>query len=106
MRNGLLLTNRVGIDSIGQRNMPEQVIKATRRSSLIIFEKWKLALDTTSWEALDEHAREVSGSFSALRLSPLEFYNKWRGAKHIAVCFSPVKPNPFEDREKATRHLL
>jgi hypothetical protein len=72
MHNGLLLTNRVGINSVGQRNMPEQVVRATRRSSLIIFDKWKIALDTTSWEALDEHAREVSGSFSALRLSPLD----------------------------------
>lgn len=72
MHNGLLLTNRVCINSAGQRNMPEQVIRATRRSSLIIFEKWKIALDTTSWEALDKHAREVSGSFSVLRLTPLD----------------------------------
>lgn len=57
MHNGLLLINRVGMNSVGRRNMPEQVIRATRRSSLIIFEKWKIALDTTSWEALDEHAR-------------------------------------------------
>ena len=72
MHNGLLLTNCVGINSVGQRNMPEQVVRATRRSSLIIFEKWKIALDTTIWEALDEHAREVTGSFSALRLTPLD----------------------------------
>ena len=72
MNNGLLLTNRVGINSVGQRQMPEQVIRATRKSSLIIFEKWKIALDTTSWEALDEHACEVTGSFSALRLTPLD----------------------------------
>ena len=70
--NGLLLTSRVGINSVSHRNIPEQVIRATRRSSLIIFEQWKVALDTTSWEALDEHAREVTGSFSALRLTPLD----------------------------------
>lgn len=52
--------------------MPEQVIRATRRSSLIIFQKWKIALDTTSWEGLDEHASAVTGSFSALRLTPLD----------------------------------
>ena len=72
MHDGLLLTDRVGINSVGQRNLPEQVVRATRRSSLIIFEKWKIALDTTSWEALDEHAREVTGSFSTLRLTPMD----------------------------------
>jgi hypothetical protein len=72
MNDGLLLTNRVGINSVGQRQMPEQVIRATRKSSLIVFEKWKIALDTTSWVALDEHACEVTGSFSALRLTPLD----------------------------------
>jgi len=68
---GLLLTNRVGINSVDQRKIPEQVTKVTRKSSLIIFEKWKIVLDTTSWKALDEHAREAAGSFSALRLEPL-----------------------------------
>lgn len=71
MNNGLLLTNRVGINSVGQRRMPEQVIRATRKSSLIVFEKWKITPDTTSWAALDKHACEVTGSFSALRLTPL-----------------------------------
>ena len=69
MHNGLLLTNRVRINSAGQRDFPEQVVRATRRSSVIISEKWKIAPDTTSWEVLDEHAREVTGSFSALRLT-------------------------------------
>lgn len=48
MHNGLLLTNRIGINSVGQRDLPEQVIRAIRKSSLIVFEKWKIALDTTS----------------------------------------------------------
>ena len=83
IQNGLLLTNRVGVNSLDQRSMPEQVIRAMRKSSLIIFEKWKIALDTTSWEALDEHAREVTGSFSALRLTPLELVS----ASPIAAFF-------------------
>lgn len=71
MQNGLLLTNRVGINSLEQRKIPEQAIKATRKSSLIILGHWKIALDTLVWFALDERAREVTGSFSALRLEPL-----------------------------------
>jgi hypothetical protein len=70
LQNGLLFTNRVGINSVGHRKIPEQVTKMTRKSSLLIFDRWKIALDTTIWEALDEHAREVTESFSALRLTP------------------------------------
>jgi len=73
MQHGLLLTNRVGINSVDRRKVHEQVVRVTRKSSLIIFEKWKISLDTASWKAFDEHAREVTGSFSVLRLEPLSF---------------------------------
>jgi hypothetical protein len=72
MQHGLLFINRVGINAMGKRKTSEQVVKATRKSSLLLFDKWRIALDTISWEALDEHARRVTGSFSALRLTPLE----------------------------------
>ena len=72
MQQGILLTNRVGINTIDQHKLPEQVVRATRKSSLILFEKWKISLNTTTWKALDEHAREVTGSLSALRLTPLD----------------------------------
>jgi hypothetical protein len=72
MQNGLVLTKRIKINSADRRKIPEQVIQATRKSSLIVLEQWKIALDTTSWEALDEHGRDVTESFSALRLTPLD----------------------------------
>lgn len=72
MQHGLLVTNRVVINSVDQCNIPEQVIRSRRKSSLIVLENWKIALDTISWEALDEQAREVTGSRSALRLEPLD----------------------------------
>ena len=71
MQQGILLTNRVGINSVDRRKLPEQVVRATRKSSLILLEKWEISLDTTTWKFLDEHAREVTGSLSALRLTPL-----------------------------------
>jgi hypothetical protein len=63
LKNGLLITNCVGINSVDQRKIPEQVTKVTRRCSLIIFERWKITLNTTTWELLDEHAREMTASF-------------------------------------------
>jgi len=72
MQHGLLLTSRVAINSVDQRRLPEQVVRRKQKSSLITFGIWKIVLDTTSWEALDEHSRVVTGSFSALRLEPLD----------------------------------
>jgi hypothetical protein len=72
MQSGLLLTNRVGINTTDRRKIPDQVIKMTRKFSLIILGRWKVALETTHWEAVDEHNREVRESFTALRLTPLD----------------------------------
>lgn len=73
IQNGLLLTNRVGINLAGRRKLPEQVIGTKRKSSHVVFDKWKIALDTLSCKALDEHGRDVTECFSALRLEPLDF---------------------------------
>lgn len=83
MQNGLLLTNRVGINTIDQRRIPEQVIRLTRKSSLVIIEQWKVTLNTTCWEAVDEHGREARESFTALRLTPLDLVS----ASPIAAFF-------------------
>lgn len=72
LQNILLLVNRVGINSVGQRKITERITKVTRKSSLIVFDRWQIALDTKIWEALDEDAREVTESFSVLRLTPLD----------------------------------
>jgi hypothetical protein len=72
LQHGLLLTNRVEINSMNKRRIPEQVIRAKRKFSLVILENWQVALNTTSWEALEEHAQEVKGTFFTLRLTPME----------------------------------
>lgn len=83
LQNGSLITNRVGNNSVDQRKIPEQVTKVTRNSSLLIFDRLRITLDTTIWGALDDHGRTVTESFSALRLTPLELAY----ASHIAAFF-------------------
>lgn len=73
MRKGLTLTNSVGINSMVDRRLPEQVIEAKRKCSMVALNRWDIFLDTKMWEALDEHGRKISGSFSALHLEPLDF---------------------------------
>jgi hypothetical protein len=103
MQHGLVLTNRVEINSIHQRKIPEQVVKIRRKSSRIIFDKWKIAPDTTSWVALDENSRDVTGSFSALRLEPLDMTSAspvaaFFGERTDHLCISVLHPCIFAYR--------
>jgi hypothetical protein len=70
LQNGLLQVNRVSVNSVSnsRRTMPAHLIGFKRQRSVIDLGTWKIQLDTVSRESIDTTGRDVSESFSSLRL--------------------------------------
>jgi hypothetical protein len=74
LQNGLVSVNRVSINSApnSRRTLPTHVFEVNRKSSVIIAGKWEIRLDTINRDSIDTKGREVTESFSSLRLKPAE----------------------------------
>jgi hypothetical protein len=72
LQDGLLMANCVKVNSasVSRRTLPTHVLEVKRSSSVITVGKWKLRLHTTVCESVDTAGRDVTESFSSLRLSP------------------------------------
>ena len=72
LQNGLISVNRVSINSApnSRRTLPTHLFEVKRKSSVIVVGRWKIRLDTVIRDSIDTKGREVSESFSSLRLNP------------------------------------
>jgi hypothetical protein len=72
LQDGLLMANCVKVNSVStsRRTLPMHILEVKRRSSVITVGKWKLQLHTTVCGSVDTAGRDVTESFSSLRLSP------------------------------------
>jgi hypothetical protein len=74
LKDGLLMSNCVKVNSVSasRRTLPTHILDVKRISSVITVGKWKLQLHTIVCGSVDTAGRDVSESFSSLRLSPCE----------------------------------
>jgi hypothetical protein len=72
LQTGLLSVNRVSINSASssRRTLPSNVLKATRKSSVVTVVTWEIRLDTVMCDSIDATNKDVKGCFSSLRLKP------------------------------------
>ena len=72
LQNGLVSVNRVSINSApsSRRSLLTHVYEVKRKSSVIVVGSWEIRLDTVIRDSIDTKGREVSESFSSLRLKP------------------------------------
>jgi hypothetical protein len=72
LKDGLLMSNCVKVNSVSasRRTLPTHILEVKRRSSVITVGKWKLQLHTTVCGSVDTVGRDVTETFSSLRLSP------------------------------------
>jgi hypothetical protein len=72
LKDGLLMANCVKVNSVStsRRTLPTHILDVKRRSSVITVGKWRLQLHTTVCGSVDTAGRDVTESFSSLRLSP------------------------------------